>query len=66
MSTAPATLDRASIFAKIQHKMAAMPKTAPEDSLLLRVLVQLMVIVGIIAMDVAAETSLRWVILFGI
>jgi transglutaminase-like putative cysteine protease len=60
MSTAPATLDKASILAKIQHKMAAMPKTPPEDSLLLRVLVQLMVIVGIIAMDVAAETSLSW------
>ncbi len=43
--------------------MAAMPKVLPEDSLLLRVLVQLMVIVGIVATDVAAETHLSlWAI----
>ena len=40
-----------------------MPKTSPEESLLLRVLVQLMVVVGIIATDVAAETNLSlWAI----
>jgi transglutaminase-like putative cysteine protease len=43
--------------------MAMMPRTSPEDSLLLRVLVQSMVVVGIIATDVAAETQLSlWAI----
>ena len=43
--------------------MAAMPKTAPEDSLLLRVLVQSMVVVGIMATDIAAETQMSlWAI----
>ena len=43
--------------------MAMMPKTLPEESLLLRVLVQSMVVVGIIATDVAAETHLSlWAI----
>lgn len=40
-----------------------MPKTITEESLLLRVLVQSMVVIGIIATDVAAETSLSlWAI----
>ncbi len=61
MSTA--NLPTTNILAKIQHKIAATPKTPPEDSLLLRILVQLMVIVGVIAMDVAAETNLSlWTI----
>jgi transglutaminase-like putative cysteine protease len=47
-------------IAKIQRQMAMMPKIAPEESLLLRVLVQSMVVVGIIATDVAAETTLSW------
>jgi transglutaminase-like putative cysteine protease len=52
-----------SLLAKIQRQMAMMPKTAPEESLLLRVLVQAMVVVGIVATDVAAETNLSlWAI----
>ena len=52
-----------SIFAQIRQQMANMPKTSPEESLLLRVLVQLMVVIGIIATDVAAETNLSlWAI----
>ncbi len=40
-----------------------MPKTAPEESLLLRILVQSMVVVGILATDIAAETQLSlWAI----
>ena len=40
-----------------------MPRSLPEESLLLRVLVQSMVVVGMIATDVAAETSLSlWAI----
>jgi transglutaminase-like putative cysteine protease len=57
------TTHNSSIFTRIQQQMAAMPKTSPEESLLLRVLVQSMVIVGIIATDVAAETQLSlWAI----
>jgi transglutaminase-like putative cysteine protease len=57
------TTPSSSLFAKIQQQMAMMPRTAPEESLLLRVLVQSMVVVGIIATDVAAETQLSlWAI----
>ncbi|WP_309730778.1 DUF3488 domain-containing protein, partial [Chamaesiphon sp. OTE_75_metabat_556] len=52
-----------SILAKIQQQMAMRPQTVPEESLLLRVLVQSMVVVGIIATDVAADTQLSlWAI----
>jgi transglutaminase-like putative cysteine protease len=52
-----------SILAKIQQQMAMRPQAVPEESLLLRVLVQSMVVVGIIATDVAAETQLSlWAI----
>ena len=58
-----ATERSTSLLVKIQRQMAMMPKTSPEESLLLRVLVQSMVVVGIIATDVAAETSLSlWAI----
>jgi protein-glutamine gamma-glutamyltransferase len=47
----------------MRQQMAMMPKTSPEESLLLRVLVQLMVVIGIVATDVAAETHLSlWAI----
>jgi transglutaminase-like putative cysteine protease len=50
-------------LAKIQQQMALRPQTVPEDSLLLRILVQSLVVVGIIATDVAAETQLSlWAI----
>ena len=62
MSSSSATQTN-SILAKIQQQMATMPKMPPEDSLLLRILVQSMVVVGIIATDVAAETTLSlWAI----
>jgi transglutaminase-like putative cysteine protease len=62
MSSSSATQTN-SILVKIQQQMAAMPKMPPEDSLLLRILVQSMVVVGIIATDVAAETTLSlWAI----
>jgi protein-glutamine gamma-glutamyltransferase len=52
-----------SILANIQQQMAAMPRIPPEDSLLLRILVQSMVSVGIMATDVAADTQLSlWAI----
>jgi transglutaminase-like putative cysteine protease len=53
-STSPSSL----IFTKIQQQMAMMPKTSPEESLLLRILVQSMVVVGIVATDIAAETQM--------
>jgi transglutaminase-like putative cysteine protease len=62
MSSSSATA-RNSIFAKIQQQMAMMPKTGSEESLLLRILVQSMVVVGILATDIAAETQLSlWAI----
>ena len=42
------------------RRMEALPPTVTEESILLRVLVQAMVIVGIIATDVAAETQMSW------
>jgi protein-glutamine gamma-glutamyltransferase len=52
-----------SIVANIQQQMAAMPHIPPEDSVLLRILVQSMVSVGILATDVAAETQMSlWAI----
>jgi hypothetical protein len=38
--------------------MDAMPVSVPENSILLRVLVQALVIVGIVATDIAAETQM--------
>ncbi len=52
------TTPRRSIFTKIQQQMAMMPRTSPEESLLLRILVQSMVVVGIVATDIAAETQM--------
>lgn len=52
-----------SFLTNIQQQMAALPAIAPEDSILLRVLVQAMVSVGIVATDVAAETQMSlWAI----
>lgn len=47
-----------SLFARLREQLTALPKTVPEDSLLLRILVQALVIVGIIATDVAAQTQM--------
>ncbi|MBD3560238.1 transglutaminase, partial [Planktothrix sp. FACHB-1355] len=44
------------ILAKFRERLAAMPTPEVEESLWLRVLVQALVVVGIIATDVAAET----------
>jgi protein-glutamine gamma-glutamyltransferase len=57
MPSSSATL-QSSIFTKIQQQMAMMPRTSPEESLLLRILVQSMVVVGIVATDIAAETQM--------
>jgi transglutaminase-like putative cysteine protease len=45
---------------QLWQRLEALPKPAPENSILLRVLVQMLVIVGIVATDVAAETQLSW------
>ena len=42
------------------QRMNAMPVSAPENSILLRVLVQALVIVGIVATDIAAETQMSF------
>jgi protein-glutamine gamma-glutamyltransferase len=59
----PTSAPAKSVLTNIQQQMAAMPRIPPEDSLLLRILVQAMVSVGILATDVAAETQMSlWAI----
>ncbi|MGB3267923.1 MAG: transglutaminaseTgpA domain-containing protein [Microcoleus sp.] len=47
------------VLGKLWERIEAMPPPVTEDSLLLRILVQLLVIVGIVATDVAAEEALN-------
>ena len=47
------------VLGKLWEQIEAMPPPVIEDSLLLRILVQLLVIVGIVATDVAAEEALN-------
>jgi len=47
------------VFGKLWEQIEAMPPPVIEDSLLLRILVQLLVIVGIVATDVAVEENLN-------
>ncbi|WP_413168345.1 DUF3488 and transglutaminase-like domain-containing protein [Capilliphycus salinus ALCB114379] len=55
--------DRSSTLTQLWHRIEATPKPEPEDSITLRILVQLLVIVGIIATDVAIEEPLNlWAI----
>ncbi|MEM8779172.1 MAG: transglutaminaseTgpA domain-containing protein, partial [Cyanobacteria bacterium P01_G01_bin.49] len=49
-----------SLFEKFRQKIATMPKVETENSLTLRILVQGLVIVGIIATDVAAQTQMSF------
>jgi protein-glutamine gamma-glutamyltransferase len=49
-------LQQFSIYQSFKQRQEAIPPTEIEDSLLLRVLVQALVIVGIIATDIAAES----------
>jgi transglutaminase-like putative cysteine protease len=51
------------VLGKLWEQIEAMPPPVVEDSLLLRILVQLLVIVGIVATDVAVEENLNlWAI----
>ena len=54
------SLLRQPVWNQWQRQIAAMPLAEVEDSILLRVLVQALVVVGIIATDVAAETQLSF------
>jgi hypothetical protein len=47
----------ASIFSQLREKLQPIPPQEAEDSLSLRVLVQLLVAVGILATDIAADTN---------
>jgi transglutaminase-like putative cysteine protease len=47
------------VLGKLWEQIEAMPPPVVEDSLLLRILVQLLVIVGIVATDVAVEEALN-------
>lgn len=51
------------IFSQLWRRIEAIPQPEPEDSLLLRVMVQLLVVVGIVATDIAIEEPLNlWAI----
>lgn len=51
-------LQNSPFFAQFRQRLQMKPNEEVEDSIWLRVLVQLLVVVGIIATDVAAETSI--------
>jgi hypothetical protein len=51
-------LRRLPVFGQLWQRFEAMPVPEAEDSILLRALVQGLVIVGIVATDIAAETQL--------
>jgi transglutaminase-like putative cysteine protease len=53
------SLRKIPVLGKLWEQIEAMPPPVTEDSLLLRILVQLLVIVGIVATDVAAEEALN-------
>lgn len=60
MSNSSASRSDIPIFGELWRRIQALPLPVPEDSLLLRVLVQTLVIVGIIATDVAAGTQISF------
>ncbi|MFB2898208.1 transglutaminaseTgpA domain-containing protein [Aerosakkonemataceae cyanobacterium BLCC-F50] len=47
-------------LSQFRQRLQAQPNQEVEDSIWLRILVQLLVAIGIIATDVAAETSISW------
>lgn len=47
-------------FNQFWQRLELLPKSVPENSILLRVLVQALVIVGIVAVDLAAETQMSF------
>ncbi|NBD15937.1 MAG: DUF4129 domain-containing protein [Cyanobacteria bacterium] len=51
------TQEQFSLFQPIREQLKAPPSTPPEESIALRILVQLLVAIGIIATDLAAQTS---------
>ena len=53
-------LRRLPLLKQIWQRLELMPLPKTEESILLRILVQALVIVGIIATDVAAETQISW------
>ena len=58
--TPQALILRLPAWKKWRRQMAALPLAEVEDSILLRVLVQALVVVGIVATDIAAETQLSF------
>jgi len=60
MSNSRASSSDIPIFGELWRRIQALPKPVPEDSLIFRVFVQALVIVGIIATDVAAGTQMSF------
>ncbi len=52
------TKDKVSPLSKIQQRLKSFPSPKTEESLLLRILVQILVIIGIMATDMAGETMM--------
>lgn len=53
-------LQQLSPLDRFKQRLEALPQVQTEESILLRVLVQVLVIVGVIATDIAAETQMSW------
>ncbi|WP_082218300.1 transglutaminase TgpA family protein [Kamptonema formosum] len=53
-------LRSAPVIGQLWQRLEELPRPLPEESIWLRVLVQSLVIVGIVATDIAAETQLSW------
>jgi protein-glutamine gamma-glutamyltransferase len=61
MSRAENPIDRQTpIWDRLRQRLQSLPPPVAEDSIALRVLVQGLVLVGIVATDVAAETQMSW------
>ncbi|MGB2925165.1 MAG: transglutaminaseTgpA domain-containing protein [Limnothrix sp.] len=60
MTINPTPPQRKRSFPNLVAAMRSLPKPVSEESRILRALVQLLVIVGIVATDIASEGALRW------
>lgn len=60
MTFNPTPQQKPASFADLVTQLRNLPKPATEESVIFRALVQLLVIVGIIATDIASEGNMRW------
>ncbi|OKH13404.1 DUF3488 and DUF4129 domain-containing transglutaminase family protein [[Limnothrix rosea] IAM M-220] len=60
MTSKPTPSQTKPTFTQLFAQLRNLPKPTPEESKILRTLVQILVIIGIIATDIASQWSLRW------